>query len=68
MNHRADLVDLTLHIHHLTDAAVRVSDDGLDKNGVWLPLSQVEIEYLDQHHLEAVVSVPLWLAETKGLV
>jgi len=68
MSDRPDLLDLTLHIHHQTDLAVRVSDDGNDAKGVWLPLSQIEIEYLDQHHREAIVTMPAWLAESKNLV
>lgn len=66
--HSKDLIDLTLHVHHETDAAVRVSDTGEEAKAVWLPLSQVEIEWLDQHHREATIAVPLWLAESKGLV
>lgn len=68
MTHNHDLIDLTLFVHHETDAAVRVSDTGQDAKAVWLPLSQIEIEWLDQHHHEATIGVPLWLAESKGLI
>ncbi len=40
---RSDLIDLTLREHHRTKAAILVSDDGEEKNAVWLPLSQIEI-------------------------
>lgn len=69
MSHQYDLVDLTLYVHAETDAAVRVSDTAADgPKAVWLPLSQIEIEWLDQHHREATIGVPLWLCEKSGLI
>lgn len=67
---RSDLVDLLLFEHHRTGAAVLVSDDGEEKSAVWLPLSQVEIEAKPAKvgGNEIMVTLPTWLAESKGLV
>jgi hypothetical protein len=67
---RSDLVDLLLFEHHRTAAAVFVSDDGDQKNAVWLPLSQVEIEPKPGKPggRAVIVTLPQWLATDKGLV
>lgn len=67
---RSDLVDLLLFEHHRTDAAVLVSDDGEEKSAVWIPLSQVEIESKPGKPggREVIVTIPQWLAESRGLV
>lgn len=73
---RADFVDLTLMVHHETDAAWLVSDDGIEKNARWVPKSQVELERLAKageqlgtgSRYEAIVTMPEWLAMDKGFV
>lgn len=68
---RSDLVDLTLTIHASTDAAILVSDDGVEKTATWLPKSQVEIERFGPERpgeYEAIVTMPTWLAQNKGLI
>lgn len=65
---RSDLVDLTLHLHHETSLAYRVSDDGEDKGAVWLPKSQVEVEMLGPRGNEGIFTLPQWLAQDKGLI
>lgn len=66
---RSDLVDLTLFIHVETAAAYRVSDTGEDKDGVWVPKSQVEVEEVPgKKGRVAVFTMPEWLATDKGLV
>ena len=68
---RSDLVDLTLHIHASTDAAILASDDGVEKTATWLPKSQVEIERFGPERpgeYEAIVTMPTWLAQNKGLI
>lgn len=67
---RSDLVDLLLFEHHRTGAAVLVSDTGMEKDAIWLPLSQVEIEATPSHSggREVTVTMPQWLAEQKELV
>ncbi len=68
---RNELVDLALYIIHETDAAWRVSDTGKDADGVWLPKSQVEVEF-DKAPKDgvrtAVVTMATWLAQERGLV
>ena len=41
---KSDIVDVTVLLHHETDRAVLVSDDGDREKAIWLPLSQCEIE------------------------
>ncbi len=68
---RSDLVDLTLTIHASTDAAILASDDGVEKTATWLPKSQVEIERFGPERpgeYEAIVTMPTWLAQNKGLI
>ena len=68
---RNELVDLALFIIHETDAAWRVSDTGKDADGVWLPKSQVEVEFDKAPKAgvrAAVVTLPTWLAQEKELV
>jgi len=67
---RSDLVDLLLFEHHRTAAAILVSDTGEEKDAVWLPLSQVEIEAKPGRPggREVIVTMPQWLAEQRGLV
>lgn len=63
---KSDLIDVTVQLHMITERAVRVSDDGEDKNAVWLPLSQCEI--LKRPNGIAIVTLPEWLALDKGLI
>lgn len=63
---RSDLVDVVVHLHHRTDKAVLVSDDGNRAKAVWLPLSQIEIEELSRGTV--TVTLPEWLALDKGLI
>ena len=59
------LVDLTLHLHHKTEKAILVSDDGEEGNAVWVPLSQCEVEHIKGNVVE--VTLPEWMAVEKGL-
>lgn len=63
---KSDLVDLTCHLHHQTERAVLVSDDGDKQRAVWLPLSQCEVEPKGRGVVE--VTCPEWLALEKGLI
>ena len=48
-----------------TDNAILVMrDDGIS---VWLPRSEIEVEYKDQRHKLAEVTMPVWLAEDKEI-
>ena len=71
---RSDLIDLTMRKHAETKHAVLVSDDGVEKNAVWLPLSQIEVApVLGTTGATAasgtiLITLPEWLAIDKGLV
>jgi hypothetical protein len=62
-----EIVDLTVQLHAETAKAVLVSDDGIQKHAVWLPLSQIEIEKKPNSSI-VVVTLPEWLALDKGLL
>lgn len=52
----------------LTDRAILVQET-LTSPKVWLPRSEiVEIEYVDQRHERATVTIPEWLATKKDLI
>lgn len=62
-------MEYTLHLHHETALAIRVSDTGEDKDAVWLPLSQVNVikTSIKGDVTTVAVDVPDWLAEREGL-
>lgn len=60
------ILDMEMRLHHETAQAVLVSDDGEEKNAVWLPLSQIELERLK--NARVIVTLPEWLALDKGLI
>lgn len=62
----SDLVDVTMQVHAKTDRAILASDDGDEKFAVWLPLSQIEVEMMDDGTAE--ITMPEWLAMEKGLI
>lgn len=63
---KSDLIDLTLALHATTERAVRVSETGDDTKAVWLPLS--ECEMVKKPGGSVVVTMPEWLALSKGLI
>lgn len=68
---RSDLIDLTVVLHHETEKAVLVSDDGVRSRAVWLPKSAIEIieegpTALGQKY--HTITLPERLAIDKGLV
>lgn len=63
---KSDLIDATMQLHHATDKAVLVSDDGDRDNAVWVPLSQCKIETGKRGIV--TITLPEWLAIEKGLV
>lgn len=65
-NGRSDLVDLTMQLHHETDKAILVSDDGDVDRAVWLAKSVVEFEHKKGNLVE--VTLPEWLAMEKRLI
>ncbi|TPN44419.1 hypothetical protein FJ981_27880 [Mesorhizobium sp. B1-1-4] len=63
---KSDLIDVTVQLHHETDRAVLVSDDGERESAIWIPLSQCEV--LKRPNGIAIVTMPEWLALDKGLI
>lgn len=59
------LTDLTVLIKHQTEKAVLVAETE-DDDGVWLPLSQVEVDG-DVGSI-GTVTLPEWLALERGLI
>ena len=57
-----ELVDIECQVLIEKELSIRI-DDGTKK--VWLPRSQIEIE---PNGRTAIVTMPRWLAEEKGLV
>jgi hypothetical protein len=63
---KSDLVELTLRLHHITDRAILVSEDGNENKAKWIPLSQCEVETKPKGIV--IVTMPEWLATDKGFV
>lgn len=60
---KSNVVDVEVKLHHQTERAILVSDDGDKANAVWLPLSQIEWDEAD-----GIVTMPEWLATEKGFI
>lgn len=63
---RSSLIDIELTVHHETEKAILVSDDGDRDNAVWLPLAAVEVERKERGL--AIVTMPEQLALDRGLI
>jgi len=68
-----EIVDLELIIIYETEKAYCVIDsDTNDKEEVWIPKSQMEIESIKQGGIKGVrlikFAIPTWLAMEKGLI
>jgi hypothetical protein len=64
---RSDLIDLTLQLHHETERAILVSDDGSPDGAVWLAKSLIEFSPVRDGRI-VEVTLPEWLATERGLV
>jgi hypothetical protein len=63
----SDLVDLTLNFAAQTPLAIAVCDPaGNPRKHIWLPKSQIEFEMKGKGVV--VVTLPKWLAKSKGLI
>jgi len=62
---RSSLIDVAVQLHHETEKAWLVSDDGDKKNAVWIAKSQAELEPKGKVH---ILTLPEWIATEKGLV
>ncbi len=63
---KSDLIDISVFLHHETQGAVLVSDDGELQKAKWIPKSQCEIER--QPGGTVILTLPEWLAIEKELV
>ena len=63
---KSDIIDIEIHIHHATDRAVLVSDDGDKDRAVWLPLSQMEIDVNPGG--TGTITLPEWMARERELI
>lgn len=62
---KSDLIDVAVQLHHESQKAWLVSDDGDRDNAIWIPKSQAELEPKGKAH---ILTLPEWLATEKGLV
>ena len=61
---RSDIIDISVHLKHETEAAILVSDGTKE---AWLSKRLIEYEK-DKGKTTYTVSLPEWLAVEKGLV
>lgn len=62
---KSDLIDVAVKLHHESEKAWLVSDDGDRAKAIWIPKSQAELEPKGAVH---ILTLPEWLATDKGLV
>lgn len=62
---KSTVIDIEVLIVHRTEKAVLVKDTE-DGEGIWLPLSQVEVSG-DPGQI-GTVTVPEWVAQERGLI
>lgn len=67
MTDRLETIFMTYH--HRTARGALLSNDGLKKNAVWLPLAQITITPEDPSPDDVVeVTGPEWLLKKEGLI
>ena len=66
MSKTEKLIDITMQLHHETQRAVLVSDDGDESKAKWLPKSLIEIQPLKDGMVE--ITLPEWKAKMEGLI
>lgn len=62
---KSDLIDVAVQLHHETEKAWLVSDDGDKARAIWIPKSQAELEAKGAAH---ILTLPEWLATDKRLI
>jgi hypothetical protein len=65
----SELTTITVHRLRATAKAVQVSDNGSERDAIWLPLSQIELMQetaKDSGVFE--ITLPAWLAKKNGLL
>lgn len=63
---KSNIIDIDVQVLHQTEKSVLVTLDVPD-NGVWLPLSQVELSETGIGGI-MTVTLPEWLALDKGMI
>jgi len=63
---KSNIIDIDVEVVHKTAMAVLVHT-GDKENAVWLPLSQIDVEYSRLGGISNV-TLPEWLALEKGLI
>jgi hypothetical protein len=63
---KSDLVTISMSLHHRTERAILVSDDGERDKAVWIPKSQCEFEETSPGIVEVTMSERTAL--DKGLI
>jgi len=61
------MIEIYLEILHATDRALFVTD-GSREDGVWLPKSQISLDFDVEPGDGAEITMPEWLARDKGLI
>lgn len=80
VNGSSDIVDITVALHHQTERAILISDDGIETRAKWIAKAHAEVEMTDKftkgvrrngqgaNFPMAVVTLPVWLAKREGFV
>ena len=63
---KSDVIDLDVQVLHQTEKAALVTLD-VPENGLWLPLSQIELSETGIAGI-MTVTLPEWLAQERGLI
>ena len=65
---KSDLIDIAVTLHHETERALLVSDDGDCNMAVWIPKSSCEIEKHRNRKDVWTLTLPERLALEKGFI
>lgn len=75
---KSELTDVSMHLHYVNERSIKASADGVLKNAVILPSSQIELAHFGEPLKEdqwgtmqgkvVEITMPIWLATEKGLI
>lgn len=63
-----DRMVVVLHLHHETEKALLVSENGNRGNGVWFPKSLCREYDVDRKRKTVEINAPLWWLKENGIV
>ncbi len=66
MKKNHSIIDIPVIVRHKTPKAILL--ENLKGENVWIPLSQIELEYESENDIRATMQIPEWLAIEKELV